>query len=77
MNVYNITFSVDEGIFISNKRCKNVVANSEREAERSLFELLRNRAAKQGKILHFIDLDIWKIEKLMEGYECQENYLSL
>lgn len=68
MNVYNITFSVDCGVFISEDRNRNVMANSEHEAERKLYELLRGRAKKQGRILHYIDVDFWKVEKIMEGY---------
>ena len=77
MNVYNITLSVDCGTFTSNQRNRNIIANSEHEAERKLFELLHERAKKQGRILHYIDVDFWKVEKIMEGYKCQENYLNL
>lgn len=67
MNIYNITFSVDCGTFVSEHRNRNVLANNEHEAERNLYELLRDRANNQEKIVHYVDVDFWKVEKIMEG----------
>ena len=65
MSVYNITYSVDCGTYTSDIRNRNIKANSEHEAERNLFDLLKQKAKNQGRILHYADCDFWKVEKIV------------
>lgn len=68
MNAYVIRFEEDCGPFNAGIRSRTVIANSECEAKRKLFDLLHERAAKRNRILHYIDVDFWNVDCVIENY---------
>jgi hypothetical protein len=61
-------FSVDEGLFVSDIRSRCVIANSEREAENELWNILQLKAQKHGKRVDRTDIDFWKTELILGDY---------
>lgn len=67
MLVYAVTFAVNNGFYMyGNKRVRCVPAINENKAEITLFNILHNKARKNGKILHLTDIEIFNVE-LVEG----------
>lgn len=66
MPVYGLKYEYNNGPFSSNVRARNLNAASEWDAKMRMFNILREKEAKQGRILHFIDIDFWSVERLLD-----------